>query len=158
VPRRLLVALLPLVACATAPPAPSPAPPRAEARPAPPALPPTEAARLDEAARLLADGAGLERAALLLAAVAPGPSRRDLLLGQLAELRGDDVTAVAAYELVLARGEDDEVRLRRALALERLGLGAEAADDLRRLRPAPREPALQPAPTRQLRPLRPSSR
>jgi hypothetical protein len=150
-------------ACAGAPPVPRPPPPpppspQALAPPAPP-LPPTEAERLDEAARLLGDGVRLEHAAALLAAVTPGAPRRDLLLGQLAELSGDDAGAVAAYERVLAHGEDQEVRLRRALALERLGLGAAAEGDLRPLREAGRrEPEAEERTARTLRPLRPSSR
>jgi len=159
--RRLTAALLLLAACAGAPPAPPP-PPRAMAAappPALPALPPGDGERLDEAARLLADGVALERAALLLAAVPPGGARRDRLLGQLAELTGDDAGAVAAYERALAAEDDEELRLRRALALERLGRGGEAAGDLERLRaPAP-QPGPEPErPARQLRPLLPSSR
>jgi hypothetical protein len=161
VTRRLLPVLLLLAGCAAAPPAPPPPPPRALA-PAPlPALPPSDDERLDEAARLLGDGVRLERASLLLASVAPGPPRRELLVGQLAELTGDDTGAVAAYERVLAGGDDDEVRLRRALALERLGRGAEAEADLHRLRAAaPREPEAEAEgrTDRKLRPLRPSSR
>jgi hypothetical protein len=145
-----------LAACATA--QPRPAPPPALALPPARLPPPTDLALLDEAAGLLADGVQLEWADTLLAAVAPSP-RRDLLLGQLAELTGDDTGAVAAYDRVLARGDDDEVRLRRALVLERLGRGAEVADDLRRLRPGGARPVGQDAkPTRKLRPLRPSSR
>lgn len=148
-------------ACASAPPPPPP-PPRALAPPPQlPALPPTDEQRLDEAARLLGDGVRLERAALLLAAVAPGPPRREQLLGQLAELTGDDAGAVAAYERVLEAGDDEEVRLRRALALERLGRGAEAEGDLHRLRaaaPRPPEGEAEEQPARKLRPLRPSSR
>ncbi len=97
--------------------------------------------------------------ATLLAAVGPGAPRRDLMIGQLAELTGDDAGAAAAYGRALAYGDDDEVRLKRALALERLGRGAEAEADLRRLRPAgPQEPDAEARPERKLRPLRPSSR
>jgi hypothetical protein len=161
---------LTLAACASAQPQPAPpslaspaltpAPAAASGRAGPPARPPppTDATLLDEAARLLADGVQLERADTLLAAVAASP-RRDLLLGQLAELTGDDPGAVAAYDRVLARGSDDEVRLRRALALERMGRAAEVAGDLRRLRPDGASLAEPDAkPTRQLRPLKPSSR
>jgi tetratricopeptide (TPR) repeat protein len=157
-PRRLAPALLLLAACATAPPPPPPppAPPQAVAQPRP-ALPPSEAGRLDEAARLLADGVDLPRAVVLLAAVAPS-ARRNLLLGQLAELCGEDADAVAFYDQVLAAGDDDEVRLRRALALERLGRGQEAADDLKRLRAVEPRPPPPTPPPRALRPLKPSSR
>jgi hypothetical protein len=66
---------------------------------------------------------------------------------------------VAAYDRVLARGPDEEVRLRRALALERLGRATEASSDLRLLREAPaREPDDEARPARTLRPLKPSSR
>jgi hypothetical protein len=163
VTRRLALAALLLGGCATAPPpppAPPPAPPLARA-PAPPLQPtlPTEAERLAEAARLVGDGLRLERAAALLAAVSPSAPGRDLLVGQLAELTGDDAGAVTAYDRVLARGPDEEVRLRRALALERLGRAEEASADLRRLREAPpREPDEEARATRSLRPLRPSSR
>jgi hypothetical protein len=156
-----LAALL-LAGCAAAPtPPPPPPPPRpvVAPAPAPPALPPTEPERLAEAARLVGDGVRLERAALLLAAVSPAAPGRDRLAGQLAELTGDDLGAVAAYDRVLARGDDGEVRLRRALALERLGRIAEASTDLRLLREAPvREPEEEPRKDRNLRPLKPSSR
>lgn len=155
-----LSALAVLAACASSPP-PRPAPVAAAPAPPPilPPLPPTDPERLDEAARLLADGTGLDRAALLLASVEAGPPRREILLGQLAELTGDDAGAVAAYERALAAGDDGEIRLRRALALERLGRGEEAEADLGRLRAAaPREAEPEPRPDRKLRPLRPSSR
>ena len=156
--RRLALAALLLAGCATAPPPPPP-PPRAVAVQPPPPPPPSEAELLAEASRLVADGVRLERAAALLAAVSPAAPGRDLLAGQLAELRGDDAGAVAAYDRVLARAPDEEVRLRRALALERLGRGAEVASDLRALRePAAREPEGAPPPPRHLRPLKPSSR
>jgi hypothetical protein len=159
VPRRLAIAALLLAGCATAPPPPPPPPPvAARPSPPPPSLPPTDAERLAEASRLVGDGVRLERAATLLAAVAPGAPGRDLLLGQLAELTGDDAGAVAAYDRVLARGPDEEVRLRRAIVLERMGRGAEAAAELRALREAPpHEPEAEAQPARNLRPLRPSS-
>lgn len=158
-PRRLPAALLLLAACAGAPPAPPPPPAAAPPPAALPALPPGDRERLDEAARLLADGLELERAALLLAAVPASGARRDRLLGQLAELTGDDAGAVAAYERALALEEDEELRLRRALALERLGRGEEVARDLERLRPPAPQPEPEPErPARKLRPLRPSSR
>jgi hypothetical protein len=85
--------------------------------------------------------------------------RRDLLLGQLAELRGDDASAELAYGRYLSRVEDDEVRLRRALALERLGRGEEVQEDLARLRQAPPPAREQPGQAaRKLRPLKPSTR
>jgi hypothetical protein len=145
-------------ACASAPPTPGVVtihhPPDEEAL----RLPAPEA-RLDEAARLLADGYDLDRAGALLASVPAEAPRRALLEGQLAELRGDDASAEQAYGRYLAGVEDDEVRLRRALALERLGRGEEAEEDLARLRPAPAPPREQPGlPARRLRPLKPSAR
>jgi len=158
VPRRLLPILTAsalAAACATAPPAPPPAPVVEAPPPAPPPLPGGGAA-LDEAARLLADGQDLPMVARLLEAAGDGDPRRDLLAGQLAELTGDDAAAEAAYARFLAAVDDDEVRLRRALALERLGRGDEVREELDRLRPARRaEPA---AARRKLRPLLPSAR
>jgi len=147
-------------ACASAP---TPPPPSlallSPQTTAAPALPEGEAARLDEAARLLADGTDLPVVARLLAAADPADPRRDLLAGQLAELSGDDAAAEAAYGHYLSRVEDDEVRLRRALALERLGRAEEVRADLDRLRPAqPGEAKGSPPPRRKLRPLLPSSR
>jgi hypothetical protein len=155
--RAALAAAALAAACATAPPAP---PPLAAAAPAPPPVaPPLPAgvAALDEAARLLADGADLPLVARLLEAAGDGDPRRDLLAGQLAELLGDDEAAAAAYQRFLSGVDDDEVRLRRALALERLGRAGEVREDLARLRPPAR--AEQPAPSRRkLRPLLPSAR
>ena len=136
--------------CATAPPPPPPPPPPvAPAPPPPPVLGVGE--RLDLAARLLADGTDLPRVRLLLDGVPPRSARRDQLLGQLAELSGDDAGAVEAYDRSLARMEDDDVRLRRALLLERMGRGDEVKADLERLRPPP--PASRKKPERKLRPL-----
>jgi hypothetical protein len=124
----------------------------------PPALPPlpTGRAALDEAARLLADGADLPMVARLLDSADGADPRRDLLAGQLAELIGDDEVAALAYARFLQRVDDDEVRLRRALVLERLGRADEVREDLARLRPAPL--ADPPPSRRKLRPLLPSAR
>jgi len=153
-----LAAVALAAACATAPPAPPPPPPAPEPAPVAAAPPlPSGSAALEEAERLLADGADLPLVARLLVAAGDEDPRRDLLAGQLAELCDDDEAAAAAYGRFLARAEDDEVRLRRALALERLGRAGEVRDDLARLRPATR--AGQPAPARRkLRPLLPSAR
>ncbi len=83
---------------------------------------------------LLAEQADLERAGAMLLALPAGHPRRDGALGRLAELRGDAETAQAAYARQLAVAEDPELRLRRALSLERLGRDAEAIDELERLR------------------------
>lgn len=156
-PRPALLAALLLAGCATAPPPPPPPPLAVAPPPAPPR--PTDEERLAEAARLVADGVALERAAALLADLPPGTPGLDLLAAQLGELRGDDAGAVLAYERVLAERDDPEVRLRRALALERLGRADEAAGDLRALRDAPaRPPPDEERPQRSLRPLKPSSR
>jgi len=159
VPRRLLPTLAAAAlaaACATTPPPPPPAPVAAPAPPPGPPPLPAGAAALEEAARLLADGEDLPMVARLLEAAGDEDPRRDLLAGQLAELTGDDAAAEAAYARFLARVDDDEVRLRRALALERLGRGDEVREDLARLRPARR--ADPPASKRKLRPLLPSAR
>jgi len=143
-------------ACAGARPPPTSAGtsvPPAAAQPEAAPAPPNPAERLDEAARLLADGLDLPRVQALLAEVPPGPARREVLLGQLAELSSDDAGAAAAYGRALGLQDDDEVRLRRALALERLGRGDEVKDDLARLRPPPPAKAVQ-KPERKLRPLR----
>jgi len=131
--------------CATTPPPPPP-----PVAPEPPPLGVGE--RLDLAARLLADGTDLPRVRLLLEGVPPRSARRDQLLGQLAELSGDDAGAVLAYDRSLARMDDDDVRLRRALLLERLGRADEVRADLERLRP-PAPPAAKKKPERKLRPL-----
>jgi len=88
---------------------------------------------------LVADEADLDRAGAMLLAIPAGHPRRDGTLGRLAELRGDPAGAEAAYARQLALQDDPEVRLRRALVLERLGRDAEATAELERLRAA--EPA-----------------
>ncbi|WP_232288393.1 lipopolysaccharide assembly protein LapB [Anaeromyxobacter sp. K] len=91
-------------------------------------------ARLALADLLVADGRELDRAATLIAGApeAAAVPRRRVLAGRLAELRGDDATAVAEYAAALDLGADAEVRVRRALALERLGRGDEALLELHR--------------------------
>jgi hypothetical protein len=146
-----LAVLLTLCGCAAARPVPVAVP-----TPPPPPPTPTEAERLDEASRLLKDGVDLALARTLIDGASPSTPRRDLLLGQLDELSGDDEAACEAYGRYLACVDDDEVRLRRALLLERLGRGDEAKDDLARLRPNPEaaRPADDKHPARKLRPLR----
>jgi predicted Zn-dependent protease len=96
--------------------------------------PSDDAARLELADLLLADGADLDRAAALLAAVrAPGP-RVHLLSARLSELRGDDAGASDAYARALDAEDDPDVRLRRGLALDRLGRAGEATLELERVR------------------------
>ncbi|WP_232287268.1 tetratricopeptide repeat protein [Anaeromyxobacter dehalogenans] len=91
-------------------------------------------ARLALADLLVADGRELDRAATLIAGApeAAAVPRRRVLAGRLAELRGDDAAAVAEYAAALDLGADAEVRVRRALALERLGRGDEALLELHR--------------------------
>lgn len=91
-------------------------------------------ARLALADLLVADGRELDRAATLIggAPEAAAVPRRRVLTGRLAELRGDDATAVAEYAAALELGADADVRVRRALALERLGRGDEALLELHR--------------------------
>jgi predicted Zn-dependent protease len=57
-----------------------------------------------------------------------------LVLARLAEARGDDEGAAAAFALALASVDDPEARLRRALALNRLGRKGEATVELERVR------------------------
>jgi tetratricopeptide (TPR) repeat protein len=85
---------------------------------------------------LVADGADLDRAGAMLRAVPASHPGRDATLGLLAEQRGDAAAAEAAYARQLAVADDPEVRLRRAMALERLGRDAEALVELERLRAA----------------------
>jgi tetratricopeptide (TPR) repeat protein len=85
---------------------------------------------------LVADETDLDRAGAMLLAMSSGHPRRDGVLGRLAELRGDPAAAEAAYARQLAVQDDPEVRLRRALVLERLGRDAEATLELEGLRAA----------------------
>jgi len=91
-------------------------------------------ARLELADLLVSDGAELDRAAELLAGVRARNARADLLSARLAELRADDASAAAAYARALEAGDDPDARLRRALALDRLGRSAEAIEELERVK------------------------
>jgi Flp pilus assembly protein TadD len=93
--------------------------------------------RIELADLLVADGGDLPLAEALLA----GVTGRDapalhLVLGRLAEARRDDAESAAEYRLALAAEDDSDVRLRRALALERLGRTDEATAELERVRSA----------------------
>lgn len=155
----------PQVAPPPAPPTPAAAPPAPEpARPPPEALvasaralraggdvagarstleaalgagPGSDDARVELADLLVADGRELPRAAELLVAVErrAGP-RYHLAAARLAEALGDDVYAAEQYRDALGAADDPQVRLRRALALERLGRGREALPELERVRAA----------------------
>jgi predicted Zn-dependent protease len=94
--------------------------------------------RLELADLLVADGRELGRAAALLAEVRDRERdvRFDLVSARLAELSGDDGAAAAAYARALLVEDDPDVRLRRALALDRLGLSAEARAELEAVRAA----------------------
>ncbi|HET8540148.1 MAG TPA: tetratricopeptide repeat protein, partial [Anaeromyxobacter sp.] len=85
------------------------------------AAPASDDARLELADLLLADATELDRAAALLAGVRAPWARAQLLSARLAELRGDDAGAAACYARALEAGDDPDARLRRALALDRLG-------------------------------------
>jgi len=100
------------------------------------AAPESDEVRLELADLLIVDGGDLDRAEALLAPVhAAGDGRLLLVLGRLADARGDDEGAVVAYGEALAVLDDPNARLRRALALERLDRRGEAIAELERLRP-----------------------
>jgi len=93
--------------------------------------------RIELADLLVVDGADLARAGALLAGVADrGAPRLHLVLARLAEARGDDAGAEAEYAIVLATTDDPDLRLRRALALERLGRTGDAVAELEQVRAA----------------------
>lgn len=159
--RPLLLALAVLAACGTRKPAERPSPAAAAEQPSPAALledarrlraegdlvgarvrletahaaaPGADDVRLELAELLVAEGADAERAAVLLEGVATRGARWHLADARLLEIRGDDASAEAAYGRALADEPEPEVRLRRAVLLERLGRGPEALAELERLR------------------------
>jgi tetratricopeptide (TPR) repeat protein len=69
-------------------------------------------------------------------------ARWSVVSGRLGELVGDDPWAVDAYARALAAADDPDVRLRRALALERLGRADEATEELERVRASRPDDAL----------------
>jgi predicted Zn-dependent protease len=102
--------------------------------------------RLELAELLLADGRELDRVAALLDGLRePERSRRGILLSaELSELRGDDAAAADGYARALAITSDPDLRLRRALALERLGRGDEALRELEQAKQErPDDPAIR---------------
>ncbi len=93
--------------------------------------PTSDPVRLELAGLLAADGRELERAAELVAAARPAGGARALVVeGQIAEVRGDHGAAERAYAASLEEAPDPDVRLRRAIVLERLGRGDEALREL----------------------------
>jgi predicted Zn-dependent protease len=91
------------------------------------------AVQLELADLLLADGEPSPEAAALLADVPPGAPGRELVEARLAEALGFDDAAEDAYARQLLRFDDPEVRLRRAVLLERLSRPTEAVAELERL-------------------------
>lgn len=97
--------------------------------------PASDAVRVELADVLVAEGQDLDRAAALLDGVADTPDGHvSLVRARLCEARGDDAGAAAAYGLALAGTDDPAARLRRALALERLGRTRDEIVELERLR------------------------
>jgi predicted Zn-dependent protease len=77
--------------------------------------------RLELADLLVADGQELDRAGALLDGLPDSDGRLSLVRARLCEARTDDAGAAVAYGAALAVADDPDARLRRALALERLG-------------------------------------
>ena len=100
--------------------------------------PAAEDVRIELADLLVADGRDLARAADLLAGVGEGDPSVHLVRARLAEARADDIDAAAEYGVALAPADadDPDARLRRALALERVGRADEATTELERVRAA----------------------
>ncbi|HEY6100582.1 MAG TPA: tetratricopeptide repeat protein [Anaeromyxobacter sp.] len=98
------------------------------------AAPGSDEVRLELADLLVAEGNEVYFAAALLDGVRVRDGRWSLLAARVAELRGDDLAAADAYARALGAGDDPDARLRRALALERLGRLDEATAELERVR------------------------
>jgi Flp pilus assembly protein TadD len=126
--------LLAAAACAAAP-TPAPIDPAPVAPAPPPALPPQVPveALLLRAEALLSGGRDLDDLDAVLSEVrarSPGDARLAPLEAGAAELRGDDAAAAEAWRRVLRARPDAETRLKRGLALQRLGRDAEAEEEL----------------------------
>jgi thioredoxin-like negative regulator of GroEL len=101
------------------------------------AVPWSDAVRVELADLLLADGRDVARAGEILGAVRQREGRRyHLLAAHHAELSGDDASAAARYGLALEEQPDPDIRLRRALSLERAGRPEEAVAELALVRDA----------------------
>jgi len=99
------------------------------------AAPDWDLPRLDLAELLLLEGQDLPQVRSLLGGpLRPENPRGHVLRGQLAELEGDDLGAAAAYAQALLLRPDPDVRIRRALVLERLDRGDDAISELEQLR------------------------
>lgn len=99
------------------------------------AEPASPAVRLELADLLVAERLEPDAAASLLEGLADTPDGRvSLVRARLCEVRADDACAAAFYASALALNDDPEARLRRALALERLGRTGEQIVELERLR------------------------
>jgi tetratricopeptide (TPR) repeat protein len=99
------------------------------------AAPDSDEMRLELADLLVSEGADSALAWSLLRGVRSRDGARwSVVSGRLGELVGDERWAVDAYAQALAAADDPDVRLRRALALERLGRGDEAMEELERVR------------------------
>jgi tetratricopeptide (TPR) repeat protein len=91
--------------------------------------------RLELADLLVSDGSDAALAWTMLRGVRSRDGARwNVISGRLGELVGDDPWAVDAYARALAAADDPDVRLRRALALERLGRAQQATEELERVR------------------------
>jgi Flp pilus assembly protein TadD len=93
-------------------------------------------ARLELAQILLKDGNDLDRAVSLVDEadrLRRGDPRAYRVRGAVSELRGDDRGAAAAYGAVLAVESDEDLRLRRAVLLERIGDRDGATGELQRV-------------------------
>jgi tetratricopeptide (TPR) repeat protein len=98
--------------------------------------------RLELADLLVSDGGDPGVSWALLRSVRSRDARWSVVSARLGEQVGDDRWAVEAYAQALAAAEDPDLRLRRALALERLGRFDEATEELERVRASRPDDAL----------------
>jgi predicted Zn-dependent protease len=109
------------------------------------ASPHSDDVMLELADLLVSDGQEVHRAKILLEGVGAREGARWFLLSaRVAEILADDLRAEAAYARALAAEDDPDARLRRVLALERLGRIEEATEELERVRTSrPRDALLR---------------